>query len=166
VSIVVRLLPTIVIACFAFSARAEVVGFQAWKANRVEEARAGLEKLQNDKTVPPLATVPKQSQGAKSESRLQVSQKSVRSDFKIQQAQTNLELARELTVNDYFVLYLSQFKSRDAFVEAAKKLSSEETADLMMSYQKHLSSGGGAYDDIMPSAAGLAAPPANKASTF
>lgn len=160
----VRLLSTIMMICFSLSAQAEVVGFQAWKTNRVDEARINLEKLQNDKTVPPLAIAPKQSQ--KPESRLQVSQKSARGDFKIQQAQTNLELARELTVNDYFVLYLSQLKSRDAFVEAARKLSPEEMADLMMSYQKHLSSGGGAYDDIMPSAAGLAAPPANKASNF
>jgi hypothetical protein len=45
-----------------------------------------------------------------------------------------------LTVNDYFVLYLSQFKQRDAFVDAAKKLTPEEAADLMLAYQKYLAS--------------------------
>jgi hypothetical protein len=59
-------------------------------------------------------------------------------------------VAQELAVNDYFVLYLSQFKSRDAFIEAAKKLTPEEAADLMMSYQKHLA-GSQDQDVIVPS---------------
>ena len=65
-----------------------------------------------------------------------------RSDFRVdqrvQQARLNVEISQELTVNDYFILYLSQFKNREAFVEAAKKLTPEEAADLMIAYQKHL----------------------------
>ena len=107
-------------------ARADVsvVSFQAWKTSRIEETRTALEKLQQaEKTTPGkklAAVVPK----------------NLKSDPKFQQAQLNLEIAQELTVNDYFILYLSQFNQREAFVEAARKLSPEESADLMMSYQK------------------------------
>ncbi len=103
-----------------------VLGFQSWKNNRVDEAKTTLERLNSQE---------KSSEKKSGKS----SNKTARPDQKIQQAQINLELAQELTVNDYFVLYLSQFKQKDAFIEAAKKLSADETAELMMSYQKRLS---------------------------
>jgi hypothetical protein len=116
---------------------AGVLSFQAWKTSRIDEARANLERIQaetqnpgtNDKTVankkPLEASASRQS-------------KNVRNDQRLQQAQLNQEIAQELGVSDYFVLYLSQMKNRESLIEAAKKLTPEETADLMISYQKML----------------------------
>ena len=111
-------------------ARADVsvVSFQAWKTSRIEETRTALEKLQQQEK--PAAM------GKKPDAKILAAAKNLKSDPKFQQAQLNLEIAQELTVNDYFILYLSQFNAREAFVEAARKLSPEESADLMMSYQK------------------------------
>ncbi len=123
-----------------------VLGFQAWKTSRVDDAKANLDRIQLEKAA---NGRPDKKADAKeaATSRLQ---RATRSDQKLQQAQLNFEVAQELTVNDYFVLYLSQFKHRDAFVEAAKKLTPEEAADLMMSYQKHLA-GSQDQDVIVPS---------------
>jgi hypothetical protein len=120
------------------------MAFQAWKASRVDEAKAVLEKVQKPASIDPLK---KPLPGLKS----------TRVDQKLQQAQLNLDIAQELSVNDYFVLYLTQFKQRDAFVEVAKKLTPEEIADLMMAYQKHLS-GSSDIDLIAPSTASLGGP--------
>ncbi|RYZ76333.1 MAG: hypothetical protein EOP05_05345 [Proteobacteria bacterium] len=128
-----RLLPTLLLLTLLVGASAQaeissvgVMGFQAWKAARVEDAKADLEKLQAD------------GAQAKPEVKAKAPQKVSRGDQKLQQAQLNLEIVQELTVNDYFVLYLNQFKDRSAFLEAARKLNSDEAADLMMAYQKHL----------------------------
>jgi hypothetical protein len=117
-----------------------VLSYQAWKAQRLEEAKTNLEKVQK----PTLEAIKKATPGAKAS----------RSDQRLQQAQLNLDIAQELTVNDYFVLYLTQFKQREAFVEVAKKLTPEETADLMMSYQKHLA-GSSELEIMAPSATTL-----------
>ena len=71
-----------------------------------------------------------------------------RPDQHLSQAQLNYEIAQELSVNDYFVLYLSQFKERSALTEAARKLSVEETADLMAAYQKALLANGASETGI------------------
>lgn len=119
-----------------------VLGFQAWKTSRIEDAKNAVDRL-SDQEKEAATPTPKSARKNKHEvgNRLQVASKNGRNDQRLQQAQINLEMAQELTVNDYFVLYLSQFKQKEAFIEAAKKLSAEESADLMMSYQKRLSSG-------------------------
>jgi flagellar motor protein MotB len=119
-----------------------VLGFQAWKTSRIDEAKAAVDRL-SDQEKEAATPNPKSARKNKHElgNRLQVASKSSRVDQRVQQAQINLEMAHELTVNDYFVLYLSQFKQKEAFIEAAKKLSADESADLMMSYQKRLSAG-------------------------
>lgn len=120
----------IAVTLAAISAKAAeppaVIGFQAWKDARVEEARTALERI--EKAAPP-APAKKNARAPK----LKVDVK------QLQQAQLNLEVAQELTVNDYFVLYLSQFKTRESFIEAAKKLTPEDAAELMMAYQKQIS---------------------------
>ncbi|MES2963194.1 MAG: hypothetical protein V4760_04830 [Bdellovibrionota bacterium] len=140
-----------VLLLFAGTAQAEinmglgVMGFQAWKASRVEEAKTQIDRIQGeagvDKVTGERAPGEKNPvvKGAETKSlakdRLQ---KSPRIDQRLQQAQLNLEIAQELSVNDYFVLYLSPFKDRSAFQEAARKLSVDETADLMLAYQRSL----------------------------
>jgi len=147
------------------------MGFQSWKATRVEDARGALEKLQFERSGSALANTKRAESGKSNEtltgSRLQLAPKNLRVDSKRPQAQLNFELAQELTINDYFVLYLSQLKGREAFLEAAKKLTPDEAADLMMAFLKHLRVGGASYEDLPPpSAAGLAVPAiGNKAIT-
>lgn len=145
-------------------AEVNVQSYVAWKTARVEDARATLERLQSERNVQSVSgkAPEKKLNEGKPEvtSRLQPSVKAGRSDQKMQQAQLNLEVAQELTVNDYFVLYLSQFKSRDAFLDAAKKLNPDEAADLMLAYQKHLTASAPAYDEVAPATTNISATPA------
>jgi hypothetical protein len=159
---VIRQTVWILMALMASSAAfadAGVVGFQDWKTNRIEEAKANLERLMSQEKPPlPGKSNDKKTDSTRPEttaSRFQAP-KSVRPDQKVQQAQINLEIAQELTVNDYFVLYLGQLKHREAFIEVAKKLNPEEAADLMMAYQKHLSSAGQPpQDEATPGLSGV-----------
>ena len=59
---------------------------------------------------------------------------------KYQQAQLNLQIVQELTISDYFALYLSQLKDHSMMLDAARKLSPDEIADLLAAYQKAISS--------------------------
>lgn len=119
-------------------AAVNIESYQDWKNARIEEAQSQLERLQG-----------KQEKGisGKREARAAsgANANSSKLDPKIRQAQENLDLARELTVNDYFLLYLRQFREREAFIEAAKKMTPEEVADLLMAYQKSVS---GAHDAL------------------
>jgi hypothetical protein len=140
----VLLLGALLVSSAAF-ADTGVVGFQDWKNNRIEEAKSNLERLMSqDKPASSGRPGEKKTEAVRQEapgSRFQAP-KSARPDQRVQQAQINLEIAQELSVNDYFVLYLSQLKQRESFIEVAKKLNPEEAADLMMAYQKHLASAG------------------------
>ncbi len=115
------------------------MGYQAWKSSRVEEAKKQLEKALTEAPASAKAVDSKTSKGPQESTRFQ---KGSRGDQKLQQAQLNVEIAEELGVNDYFVLYLNQFKDRSAFMEAAQKLNAAEAADLMMAYQKYLATAG------------------------
>lgn len=103
----------------------QILGFQSWKAQKIDEAAKNLSNIEaaaraeNSKASPKNNTPKKPNQ-------------------KLQEAKMNFEIARELSVNDYFVLYLSQFQSRQALAEAAKKLSSDEMAELMQAFQRSL----------------------------
>lgn len=134
-----------VLAMIAFSffvgakGRAEVAveSYQSWKNARIEEAQSQLERLQSKQEIslPPKSALKTKEGKATTETNATSS----KTDAKLRQAQENLDIARELTVNDYFLLYLRQFREREAFIEAAKKLSPEELADLLMAYQKNVS---------------------------
>ena len=113
------------------AARAEinssgVLGFSAWRQARIDEARSALEKIQSEAQIDkPQAARPQD----------------VKKKYQqYQQAQLNVQIVQELTLTDYFSLYLSQLKDRSMMVDAAKKLSVDEIADLMTAYQKTLAS--------------------------
>lgn len=61
----------------------------------------------------------------------------------LNQVRWNSEVAKELTVTDYFILYLSQQNQEDRFKIAAQKMTLDEVADLieaytgMLSYKRH-----------------------------
>lgn len=56
----------------------------------------------------------------------------------LQQLKWNSEVARDLSVTDYFTLYLSQQPQSDRFQQAAQKMNPIEVAELMESYSNIL----------------------------
>ena len=58
----------------------------------------------------------------------------------LSQLNWNLEVAQDLSVTDYFILYLSQQPQADRFKLAAQKLTATEVADLMAAYAQSLNS--------------------------
>lgn len=106
------------------SARAEILSFQDWKKARIEEAQSQL----------------KASELFFSNS--SDSAKRIKNVQKPEVAKMRLEIAKELSIDDYFALYLSQFSEKSAFTEAAKKLSPDETAQLLMSLKSNLTKSG------------------------
>ncbi|MEZ0392777.1 MAG: hypothetical protein ACAH59_11210 [Pseudobdellovibrionaceae bacterium] len=56
----------------------------------------------------------------------------------LDQIKWNLEVAKDLSVTDYFVLYLSQHSNPDRFQQAALKMSAKEVAQLMEAYANTL----------------------------
>lgn len=136
--LVMMLASSLLAVALRANAETSVVGFQSWKSARVDEARNALEKLQD----------------AVSAKDKKLKNKPV--DPKVQQAQVGVAIAQELTVNDYFLLYLRQFKHKEALVEAAKKLSPDEIADLLIAYQKHLAAGSQEVEMVIPTSAQIA----------
>lgn len=114
-----------------------VLGFQAWKTTRIDEAKSALEKIQAEAQIDkPQAVRPTEAKKAYQ---------------KYQQAQLNLQIVQDLAISDYFSLYLSQVKDRSMMIDAAKKLSAEEVADLMVAYQKATSNTTASSDVALPS---------------
>ncbi len=157
--------------CMSPLVQAKVIGFKEWKLERVKVARLSLErakqsnlkeaKSNSDHQTPPgekavLSNLVKlQQKGQSVGAGVSTSavggynaKKNTPSYQRLRQAELSLEIAQELNVNDYFILYLSQFQSREAFEEAAGKLSKAEVGQLLMAYKKQLL--GGPTGEEMP----------------
>jgi hypothetical protein len=127
-----------------------VLGFRAWKASRTDEARSALQRLQVDASMESLSALDRAPAPAAGEATVGVATKAPprttsaqRFERRLEQARLNVEIAQDLTVNDYFVLYLKPFKSKEAFLAAARKLSPDEMGELMLAYQKQLAGDAG-----------------------
>lgn len=134
-----------------------VLTYQAWKNLRIDEARLVLERVifenqlekqtvierapgEKQAVVRPVgvSVTPSPVPGvlpAPTPSRVAVRADS-RADSRIEQARMALETAQDLTVNDYLVIYLSQFKSRDVISDVARRMSPEEVTELLTASQK------------------------------
>ncbi|HRK08737.1 MAG TPA: hypothetical protein PLZ57_13280 [Pseudobdellovibrionaceae bacterium] len=128
-----------------------VLSFRAWKDHRVNDARIQLERAIADLNLergPIVDRAPGQrapivkadakpvaaiAAGATKTARVADHK---RLESRVEQAKSNLEMAQELNVSDYFAVYLSQFRTREAMLEAARQMSPEDVADLMLAYQK------------------------------
>lgn len=122
--------------------------FQGWKNLRVDEARLVLERMTLEghlEKMPQIERSPGEKQAvirtASPSPRPRAGRAESRADARIEQARMSLEIARDLTVNDYLLIYLSQFKSRDILVDVARRMPPEDVAELLLSYQK-LAAGG------------------------
>lgn len=100
-----------------------ILSFKEWKAEKINTAVQQTVNMRNlilktkasglSKNLPPL-------------------------EKQLTQLNWNLDVAQDLSITDYFVLYLSQQAQKDRFKIAASKLSTAEIADLMQEYAQSL----------------------------
>jgi len=112
------------------SIKPRILPFKVWKQKKIDEAKAVVLELKHDRK--------KQTQVKSTEDGVDDQQQDEAQ--KLSQAELNLGLTRELSANDYFLLYVSpQFKGNtEALMQAARTLSPRDMADILSAYQKRL----------------------------
>ncbi len=134
--------------------------FKSWKEQQLIEARNNVVRMANKITLFRAGKVSEQeiiqelsanNIDAESTSVQKAnSQKPIeRLENELRVAQENLQIAQELTVEDYFIVYLSQFRSKpDAIQSVASRMSKDEVAELIRAMLNRgaaaTSAGGGA----------------------
>lgn len=136
-----------------------VLTYQAWKSLRTDEARLILERLTLEGQIfaasngaPGVDRMPGERQAVvaaaptngnvTSPSSRSLPRASVRArqdnrqDSRVEQARMNLEIAQDLTINDYLQIYLSHFKTPDVLRDVARRMNPDEVAELLIAYQK------------------------------
>lgn len=135
-----------------------VLTFQAWKSLRTDEARLILERMTLEGQIfaasgaaadrapgerqavvrvapgPAYLAAPSPRSSPRAAVR-------PRQDNRVDQARMNLEIAQDLTINDYLQIYLSQFKSAEVLRDVARRMNPDEVAELLIAYQKTASIG-------------------------
>ena len=99
-----------------------VKGFKEWKRAKVVQAQYRLRESQQT------------LQQARKTGLQGAARPSLQLTDQVRSNEMELELAQDLTVSDYFVGYLTKLPQKNAYREAAKRLSDEEVADLMTAY--------------------------------
>lgn len=96
-----------------------VLSFKNWKDGEVVKAQLVLQSLEDAEKNSPLQFGPEEQD-------------------KIKTARNNLEIARELNSQDYFILYLSpNFKNNiHAFTEAVQGMEPQDVAQILLAYNK------------------------------
>jgi hypothetical protein len=121
-----------VIILFTQIARADILSFQEWKKLKVDQAQVQASQsnqIKVSESTPAAAlTASNLSSGAQSKSKAP----------KLEASKLALQIAQDLSIEDYFALYLSQFHERSDFIDAAKKLSPAELADLLITLKSSL----------------------------
>lgn len=102
---------------------AAIKGFREWKSEKIQLAMNQAVSLRN---------VILRTKSAGPSKNLQALER------QLVQLNWNLEVSKDLSVTDYFVLYLSQQPQKDRFKMAAGKLTTAEIADLMQAYAQSL----------------------------
>ncbi len=99
-----------------------VMNFKEWQENRIREAQGSLVRIQIERA----DSIAKDNHKVSS------------SD--VQQVKINVEIAKELTANDYFVLYIVPKLETDksALLKAVQGMSSTEIADILRAYEGNL----------------------------
>ena len=104
--------------------KASLKSFLEWKNDKIHAASSQVENSKAD-----LRAVKTRAAGAKGYA------SAVRSaEQQVTQERWNLEVAQDLTVTDYIVLYLAHQGSPGKFNEAASKLTPEQTAQVLEAY--------------------------------
>lgn len=140
----IKLLPIIAfwtVNAVAMPAGAEVKSYREWKMGRVQLAQGKISSLKtqidskkNPRQVatgidPNLANASSLEAGTSSDISVEKLERQLRME------QYDLEVAKDLSVTDYFVGYLTKVQDKkSAFNEVAGKLTPEEVAELMTAY--------------------------------
>jgi hypothetical protein len=105
------------------SSDSNVLAFKVWKQKKIDEAQAYTVEIKREIK--------------------QATDQSATQKHKLAQAEVNLKVSRDLSANDYFVLYLTpQFKDdNEALIQASKHLTPKDFADILRAYQKTLDNG-------------------------
>lgn len=107
----------------AVTAVSAIKGYQEWKGEKIQLAlNQGI-------------SIRAQIQKAQSEGNKKLADSLERQQNQIN---WNVDVARDLSVTDYFVLYLSQQPQADRFQQAAQKMSTKEVAELIEAYANTL----------------------------
>ncbi len=139
-----------------------VLGFKEWKKNQVFDARLSLDKFKSpqlskeaegqestnngddnvdnsgENPQKPLNSVDNElEQSLPSPAPASESKQASDEAEKLMQLEFNLEIARGLTIHDYFALYLKNM-SREDMAKAIEKLSPDELSELLIAYKKTL----------------------------
>lgn len=114
----------------AFAAEGSIKSYREWKTSKVQEAEARLEgakaRAEARKKDPNLTKRP----GTEA-----VDTDTQKVESQLRSEKMAVDLAKELSVSDYFAGYLAKVSDKNAaFKQVAGKLSPEEVADLMMAY--------------------------------
>lgn len=118
------------LAMTSFAASAKIKSFKEWKLERISEARNQSKEAKNqlkDISAEDPALIQNNSEN-----------KGIAEDSN--QRQWSIEAAKELTVTDYLVLYLSNQSSTKKYKEAAHHLGSDEIAEIMEAYARSVNS--------------------------
>lgn len=102
----------------------QVKGFREWKNEKIQTVQNQTLNLRNQILKSNLEGNKKNSEAL---------------ERQLSQVQFNLEVVRDLSVTDYFVLYLSKQSQADRFQQAAQKMTTHEVAELMEAYADTLS---------------------------
>lgn len=108
-----------------------VKSYREWKTSKIQDAEARFEavrlRVEGRKTDPNLARSTPGPEGRNAES--------MRLEAQLHSERMALDIAKELSVSDYFAGYLTkQADKKSAFKEVAGKLSADEVAELMTAY--------------------------------
>ena len=113
------------ISCFAFSAELSVLSFNEWKSNKVQTAQSQYSSLESE-------YLAKKKQNSTDPQLIKLYQE-------LKDSKSNVNELSDLSVTDYFIGYLSQFKSKKlAFQSAVTKLGPTEVSELMEAYANSL----------------------------
>lgn len=112
------------IQSFASGALPTIKGYQEWKMEKIQISNSQMAVLK-------VQIARAQAEGNKKN--LEALEK------QLDQSKWNLEVIQDLSVTDYFVLYLSQLPQSEKFQQAASKMSTKEVALLMEAYANTLS---------------------------
>lgn len=117
----------------AKAASSDLRSFREWKAEKVKAASEQVDRVHA------------QIQARKGLNNRDLEQQ-------LSQEEWNLDVARDLSVTDYLVLYLAQKGGTAQLTEAARKLSPEETAQILEAYLRSVGSPSSTVSNLPPEA--------------
>ncbi|MGZ3775789.1 MAG: hypothetical protein ACXVCN_18895 [Bdellovibrio sp.] len=140
---VLRFMPVVAfwaLTAFSMKVGADVKSYREWKTDKVQcaQGRVSVVKAQLDfkKNHNPASSIDPNLSHKNSLEAVSSQDMSVEKlEHRLHEEQYSLEVAKDLSVTDYFVGYLTKVQNKKAaFHEVAGKLSAEEVAELMTAY--------------------------------